>query len=554
MSRVFSLTQRSALFALMTTIACGRTNPLKGAGPGVPINEVTPSAAIVVKLASGSPTQDPDVLLTVVDCTGTSAVYVNEGAQPTASDPAWQKCTIALGGITYTLSAGGGLHMLAVWAKDTQGNVAQAPVNVPVVLGSSMFAMGALHSCALIAGGVKCWGDNTEGQLGSGSTESNSTTPIDVSGLESGVDEIVAGPESSATCALKNGQIWCWGWNKYKELNPKEVTAQCSDGSSSEPCSSTPVLVVDASGMDVQNVVSLSGGDQMMCATFQDRSVRCWGDDVVGELGDNGASAPSTAVPVEPRGEAATWTSIALGAATGCAIVSGTGISCWGFDYANYVGDVGFGPGSAIIGGNGDSKSGNLYYSPVPRAVTALGTTVPDALAVGDYHACALTQGNVSCWGKDTFGQLGNGLETNSLTAVPVTLPGTPDLLVAGAHHACARVAGDQMACWGMNDYGQLGAVSAQSCSGTPCASLPVVVSRIAGVAGMAAGREQTCAATPLGVECWGSDASGLLNGQGMDTCNSSGTTQNTPCSHVPVVIPGLFGSSQSGGGSVIAR
>ncbi len=111
------------------------------------------------------------------------------------------------------------------WGSNDQGqlgdnSIAQrlTPVDVVGLAGGvAAVATGASHSCALTtAGGVKCWGDNTYGQLGD-NTQTQRLTPVNVSGLASGVKAIAAG--DNHTCALTNaGGVKCWGQNSTGQI------------------------------------------------------------------------------------------------------------------------------------------------------------------------------------------------------------------------------------------------------------------------------------------------------------------------------------------------
>jgi alpha-tubulin suppressor-like RCC1 family protein len=99
-----------------------------------------------------------------------------------------------------------------------------APVLMAGTAGATAIAVGTDHVCMLIGGGVQCLGQNDFDQLGDG-TSNGSLSPVQVSGLQSGVISIGAGPDH--TCALQaGGALWCWGQNSGGELgNPSVVTA-----------------------------------------------------------------------------------------------------------------------------------------------------------------------------------------------------------------------------------------------------------------------------------------------------------------------------------------
>lgn len=165
------------------------------------------------------------------------------------------------------------------------------------------------HSCALTdAGGVKCWGSNFAGQLGDG-TNTDRPTPVDVSGLTSGVAAVVAA--GCHTCALTaSGGVKCWG---------KNVTGELGDGAQAN--SSTPVDVV---GLTSGVTAITANGDSTTCALTTSGAVECWG--VVPAQGTIGFVVRRE--PVEMTGASAPVAAIAAGIRP-CALLTTGAVECY---------------------------------------------------------------------------------------------------------------------------------------------------------------------------------------------------------------------------------
>ncbi len=366
---------------------------------------------------------------------------------------------------------------------------------VPPLAWASLTA-GTAHTCGLTsAGGVKCWGKNSYGQLGNGSDDYTSNVPVDVTGLDTGVTAIAAGDAFS--CAVVNGAAKCWGSNSYGQL-----------GNGSDDYTSK--VPVDVTGLDT-GVTAIATGATHACAVVNG-TAKCWGKNSYGQLG-NGSDDYTSKVPVDVTGLDTGVTAIATGKSQSCAVVAGAA-KCWG---KNSYGQL----------GNGSDD----YTSNVPVDVTGLNTGVT-SIATGETHSCAVVAGAAKCWGKNSYGQLGNGSDdytskvpvdvTGLNTGVTSIATGNTDDEDESSAHACAVVNGAAK-CWGKNSYGQLGNGSDDYTS-----NVPVDVTGLdTGVTSIATGANHACAIANGAAWCWGANGYGQL-GNGSDDYTSK----------VPVSVP----------------
>ena len=263
--------------------------------------------------------------------------------------------------------------------------------------GVSQISLGFDSGCALVSGGVQCWGYNGNGQLGDG-TRSTRKVPVPVKGLPGPVTQISAGWDHTCAVTAANAVV-CWGDNKFGELG---------DGSRTDRLK--PVAV---SGLS-SGVKQVSAGYDHTCALLTGGTVKCWGNNRNGELGDGTTTQRTKPVTVKNLTGVA---SISAGFDHTCAVTSGNAAKCWG---ANESGEL----------GNGTTKDRH-----VPVTVYKAGSGVAQ-ISAGGYKKAGMTcltttTGAVKCFGANhgihglapidsRGGQLGDGTRINRL--VPITV------------------------------------------------------------------------------------------------------------------------------------
>src|SRR5258706_4030913 len=285
----------------------------------------------------------------------------------------------------------------------------------------SLESLGS-HTCAVTtSSGLKCWGLNDYGEVGDGST-TNRFTPVDVSGLSSGISAVAVGGRH--TCALTTaGGVKCWGQNFYGQVGDNTTATR-----------TTPV---DVTGL-TSGVTAIAAGSYHSCALTSGGGVKCWGFNANGQVGDN--TTTNRLTPVDVSGLTSGVQAVSAGKTHTCALLTAGGVKCWGGKNVSPLGD------------------GNSSQRMTPVDVTGL-TSGVGAIAAGFQYTCARTTVNgVKCWGNNANGQLGDGTTTTRSTAVDVSgLTSGVAAVTAGRTHTCARTTTGGVKYCGTTTFGQAG-------------------------------------------------------------------------------------------------
>lgn len=336
---------------------------------------------------------------------------------------------------------------------------------------------GQQHSCLIHQGSagdpnngkVKCWGENSFGQLGLGDVLPRGASPSQIGDhlpfvdLGTGRTAVSMGLGERHSCAiLDTGKLVCWGFNGDGELgidNPNSVGAvpgQMGD---------KLVPVILGTG---RTAVEATAGGYHTCALMDDSNVKCWAYNGDGEggtgnpnrqLGLNAGEMENAVVPLDFGGNHKA-VHIAAGQFHSCALLDDGSVKCWGYGGHGELGSV---PNPNNLN---DHAVGN------PNVALAQFASVPFnsgrhavQIAMGFQHSCALLDdGNATCWGYNADGEL--GLNDPNDRGVAMPLPIAPINVGTGlkvleirpsSYNTCARLSNGTVKCWGYNGDGQDG-------------------------------------------------------------------------------------------------
>ncbi len=345
-------------------------------------------------------------------------------------------------------------------------------------IGAVQISISSTHACITLADGtVRCWGQNSNRQLGT-SSSGDATTPQLVQSLSTA--KLVSAGAGQTAALLANGSVVFWGnratgydytanmtvFPSSPSVTPTAITplptcvdlvvsdndygASCAlvnDGSlrcwgETTTDNGQTNFWLEPTNVNISGVTGISSGQSFQCVALAAGGARCWGYGTEGELG---ASANFAAAPGVTTGVSGNISKIRSGGYFTCVLLTSGTVECWG-DGSNHV------LGQNTIDGLGTTN---------PQVVNDL-SSVKD-LSAGHANVCALdTSGGIKCWGDDNYGQLGDGNQ-NEGSGEPVSvkgLAGPASSVAVGFYSACAVLQNGSVQCWGVPVGNQSGTPS----------------------------------------------------------------------------------------------
>lgn len=418
----------------------------------------------------------------------------------------------------FTYNATPGYDLATGWGSPSCSLLSQMN-NRPTLqlsVANPLLGIGLRDMCGVDSrGGVECWGLDSEGEDGTGTSSIDTTQhlrPVCTQTTNPGAQASAVAMGAAHACALVpiDGKVRCWGDNTFGQLGTP---------------GGGPGVTTTINGLrTIDNRTQIAAGGGLTCVLYADLGdVWCWGQNNFGQLGTNTINPGATPVPAQVLNlPPATQIAIAPSGAFACALLQTGGVDCWGL---NHWGNI----GNGTIDTNDPGTNPNPVLTPQPVLVSLQLGNSPLAnagvIAVGDMHACAITGcanpppnsidtpcTSLVCWGNNGSSQLGegsvaSGAPPHETTAVVATqLTGLNPVAVAAADSSTCVIDGGRSGistgsvyCWGDNTLDELG-----DGTSNPSAA-PVFVQGVQGANALAAGETRICARSGGdGATCWG--------------------------------------------------
>lgn len=352
----------------------------------------------------------------------------------------------------------------------------------------------------LVAG---VWGENVDNKLNIASA-GNATAPVEFLSSGALAGKRISQMESANghTCAIADGEIYCWGDNVVGQLGTRGTTDLA-----------VPTKIFMDGWLRGKVITDISVGNNNTCAVA-DGKAYCWGGNGFGQTGNSLSGFDFKApVPVYDGGvlRGKTVTDIDTGGNTTCAIADGKPY-CWGY---NTEGEL----------GNGDDSGTRSHYPVEVVTSGVLSGKTSTSISTGTWHTCVIADGKPYCWGYNAYMELGNGSRAESSSPVAVNVSGalngkTVSSIGVGIYHSCV-IADLRSYCWGYNAGGQSGWGSTSVWTSAPTGTNAAGLMHNKNVTSLAVGGNHTCAIADGKTYCWGQNAEGEL---GNGTTSGSAT------------------------------
>ena len=392
-------------------------------------------------------------------------------------------------------------------------------------------ALGDEHSCVLFDGKVKCWGDNSYGQLGwdtstpgygtaYGDSISETATLAHYLELGTGLTarDITAG--AYHTCVrFIGGKIKCFGFNNHGQLGYSDTDNRGENGT--VDMGDNLSYIQDQESNDIV-ADEISSGGYHNCVKKSSDEVVCWGQGTFGQLGNGGTAdvgddeyPPATAVTLD-----GTPVAVESGKFHTCVNLNNLSTQCFGYGTYGALGN--------------DNNLSVVTTATTPVVWDPVADGVLQWIFAGNGHNCvSFDTDNVKCWGYNSNGELGlndilhRGNDAGEMAVLPqVSMPvgGTIGAMGLGNQHTCVLIATTPY-CWGDNSYGQLGINTTTAQINAASSSAVLTVGGVTD--NIFAGMNHTCAVTgPRSIKCWGRNNKGQI---GVGDTESKGSSASSP-------------------------